>query len=377
MFGARWRIFRLLGIPINVDASWLIILALITWSLAGVFRAENEGLPEPAYWIMGVVAAVAFFACIVLHELGHAVVARAYGMPIRGITLFLFGGVAELEGEPPSARSEFLVAGAGPMVSLVIAAAFGIAALAGTLVSWPAPVVSVLSYLSGINATVLVFNLIPAFPLDGGRVFRSIIWGATGDLRRATRWASLSGQAFAFLLIGLGVLQFFFSNWVSGIWLAMIGLFVNRAARESYQQVVIREALRGEPVRIFMTRNPIVVSPSTDLQHLVEDYIYRYHRKAFPVESNGHLEGVVTTKDLAKYPRYEWPAHTVGEVMHHDLASATISPDADALQALGKMQRSGQSRLLVTDGDHLVGVVSLKDLLRFLDQKIELEGLAR
>jgi Zn-dependent protease/CBS domain-containing protein len=377
MFGKRWRLFRLLGIPISVDASWLIILALIAWSLADQFHQRYKMLNEWNYWIMGFVTALAFFLCIVLHELGHAVVARAFGMPIRGITLFLFGGVAELEGEPASAGSEFLMAVAGPVVSLVLTVLFAALWVVGSTSGWPAEVVAVFDYLGWINGTVLVFNLVPAFPLDGGRVFRSILWGATGNLRQSTRWASLVGQGFAFVLIGLGVVQFFFGNIVGGIWMGLIGMFLNSAARSSYQQVLIREALQGEPVRLFMNPDPVVVPPSLDLRHWVEDYVYRFHRKVFPVASNGHLEGVISTKALAQYPRDEWSQHTVGEVMGHDLAAASIPPDADALQALSKMQRTGLSRLLVTDGDRLVGIVSLKDLLRFLDQKIELEGTAR
>jgi Zn-dependent protease/CBS domain-containing protein len=376
MFGRRWQLFRLLGIPINLDASWIIILVLIAWSLGDQFRKEY-GLESAGPWIMGLVAALAFFCCIVLHELGHSVVARAFGMPIRGITLFLFGGVAELEGEPPSAGVEFLMAIAGPVVSFVLAVLFGCLWLIGVASAWPAEVEGVLQYLGWINATVLVFNMIPAFPLDGGRVFRSILWGATNDLRRSTRWAALVGQGFAYLLIGLGVVQFFFGYWVSGIWTALIGLFLNNAARSSYQQVLVREALQGEPVRLFMNPHPVVVPPSLDLRNWVEDYVYRYHRKFFPVASNGHVEGVISTQALAKYPREEWSRHTVGEVMAHDVAAASIPLDADALQALSKMQRNGLSRLLVTDGDQLVGIVSLKDLLRFLDQKIELEGIGR
>jgi Zn-dependent protease/CBS domain-containing protein len=376
MFGHRWRLFRLLGIPINLDASWIIILVLIAWSLGEQFR-KDYGMGSASPWIMGLVAALAFFCCIVLHELGHSVVARAFGMPIRGITLFLFGGVAELEGEPPSAGVEFLMAIAGPVVSFVLAILFGCLYLIGTASAWPAEVIGVLEYLGFINAVVLVFNMVPAFPLDGGRVFRSILWGATGDLRRSTHWAALIGQGFAYLLICLGVIQFFFGMWWSGIWMALVGLFLNSAARSSYRQVLVREALQGEPVRLFMSTHPIVVPPSLDLRGWVEDYVYRYNRKFFPVASNGHIEGVISTRALADYPREEWSQHTVGEVMAHDVAAASIPPDADALHALGKMQRNGLSRLLVTDGDQLVGIVSLKDLLRFLDQKIELEGLGR
>jgi Zn-dependent protease/CBS domain-containing protein len=369
MFGTRWRLFRLLGIPISLDASWLIILALLTWTLIDLFRGAVPGLPFATYWVMGLGAALAFFTCIVLHELGHALVARAVGIPIRGITLFLFGGVAEMEDEPPSASSEFLMAIAGPAVSAVLTALFW---LSSGLVEAPA-VVLPLRYLAGINLAVLIFNLVPAFPLDGGRVLRSILWGALKNLRRATYWAALSGQAFAWLLIGLGIMQFFAGHVFHGIWLGLIGLFLNDAARGSYQQILVRQALRGERVSRFMSREPIIVPPGVDLRSWVEDYVYRYHRKMFPVASNGHVEGVISTQALATFPRQEWGRHTVAEAMRRDVDLLSISPDADALEALGKMQRTGSSRLLVTDGSRLVGIVSLKDLLRFLDLKLELE----
>jgi Zn-dependent protease len=371
MFGTRWRLFRLLGIPISLDASWLIILALLTWTLISLFREAVPGLAVATYWAMGLAAALAFFTCIVLHELGHALVARKVGIPIRGITLFLFGGVAEMEDEPPSAGSEFLMAIAGPVVSAVLAAMFWL--LSGFVAEMPA-VEYPLRYLAVINLTVLIFNLIPAFPLDGGRVLRSALWGALGNLRRATYWAALAGQGFAWLLIGLGLLHFFAGFVFEGIWLGLIGLFLNNAARGSYQQVLMRQVLRGEPVSRFMNHRPIVVPPGLDLRGWVDDYVYRYHRKMFPVASNGHLEGVISTQVLAQYPRGEWDQHTVAEVMRHDVETISISPDTDALEALGKMQRTGSSRLLVMNHDRLVGIVSLKDLLRFLNLKLELEN---
>jgi Zn-dependent protease len=311
-----------------------------------------------------------FFTCIVLHELGHALVARAVDIPMRGITLFLFGGVAEMEDEPRSAGSEFLMAVAGPVVSAILA---GIFWLSSGLVEMPVLALS-LRYLAGINLAVLLFNLVPAFPLDGGRVLRSLLWGVLGDLRRATRWAALAGQAFAGLLIGLGVLHFFAGSVVQGLWLGLIGLFLNNAAQGSYRQVLVRQALQGEPVSRFMNPKPIVVPPGLNLRSWVEDYVYRYHRKLFPVAANGHLEGVISTKALAHYPHDEWVKHTVAEAMRPDVEQLRIAPDADALQALGQMQRTGSSRLLVLDGDRLVGIVSLKDLLRFLNLKLELEN---
>ncbi len=381
MFGTRWRLFRLLGIPISLDASWLIILALLTLTLASgypallheFFPGATRQLASYDYWIMGLVTALGFFGCILLHELGHAVVARERGMPIRGITLFLFGGVAELGEEPPSARTEFAMAIAGPLVSVVLAIVFALLAVVGYRGDWPHPVVIVLGYLGAINGLVLAFNLIPAFPLDGGRVLRSILWAVTGNVRRATYWAALGGQVFAWLLIGWGIVRLFAGDWLGGIWIGLVGLFLNSAAQSGYQQVLIRQALQGEPVRRFMNPNPIVVPPSVDLLHWVEDYVYRYHHRAFPVTTDGRLEGVVTTRALGEVPRAEWANRTVGEVMAKDLRPVTIPANADALEALGKMQRTGSSRLLVTEGDHLLGLVSLKDLLHFLNLKLELE----
>ncbi len=373
MFGTRWPLFRLLGIPIRVDASWLIILALLTWTFVNFFGAELPGRSEGAYVAMGLGAAVGFFVCLLLHELGHAVVARSFGIPIRGITLFLFGGVSELEGEPRSAWGEFWMAVAGPSVTAVLAIALWFV----SLVPMPDELAVVLRYLAEINFVVLIFNLIPAFPLDGGRVLRSILWGATGNVRRSTYQASLAGRVFSWVLIALGVLEVLAGGFVSGIWLALIGLFLNNAARSSYQQVLVRELLEGEPVARFMNPHPIVVPSGLDLRRWVEDYVYRYHRKTFPVASDGHLAGIVTTDALARYPRVEWDRHTVDEVLNPDLRAVSVAPRTDALDALAKMQRTGSSRLLVMDGDRLEGIVSLKDLLRFLDLRIELGDAPR
>jgi Zn-dependent protease/CBS domain-containing protein len=374
MFWRRWRLFRLLGFPIYVDASWLLILALVSWTLEGMFRQAVPDLSEGNAWVLGVGTALAYFLCIVLHELGHAVVARARGIPIRGITLFLFGGVSEMRQEPPSAGSEFAMAIAGPVVTAVLTGLFYLVAYLGRQAGWSPGGVFVLHYLGWINLIVLLFNMLPAFPLDGGRVFRSIVWGATGNLRRATYWASRTGQLFALLgMVLAGVLLFFYHDLISALWLFLVSLFLNGAAQSTYQQLLIREALKGEPVRRFMNTRPITVPPGIDLRQLVDDYVYRHHRKAFPVVRDGRLEGFIGTRALSRYPREEWGQHTVAEVMHHDLRAITIGPDADALQALARMQRTGMSRLLVTEDGRLVGIVSLKDLLRFFQLKLQLD----
>jgi Zn-dependent protease/CBS domain-containing protein len=387
MFGTRWRLFHLLGIPIYLDITWAIIFLLVTASLMQQFSAVGE-LTWFEYLVMAVITALAFFTCIVLHELGHAVVARATGLPIRGITLFIFGGVAELAEEPKSPGGEFVMAIAGPIVSAILGGIFLLLWAVGSSSGWPPAPLEVFKWLGTINLLLLVFNLIPAFPMDGGRVLRSILWGISGNLRKSTYWAALGGRAFGWLLIGLGVLEMVWPLLnpvaaggrglnLSGLWLAIIGLFINNAAKGSYRQVLVRQALGGEPVRRFMNTNPIVVPPWTDLRHFVEDYVYRYHRKAFPVGAEGRLEGYVTTQVLARYPRDEWETHTVANVMDRDWKPLSVAPDDDALKALMRMQRTGLSRLLVVEGEQLVGIVSLKDLLRFLQLKLELEGEER
>ena len=374
MFGTRLRLFRLCGIPINIDPSWLIIFVLLGWTMTTRFAVEVPGLEPAVAWTFGLGTALLFFTCIVLHELGHALVACSTGIPIRGITLFLFGGVAEMESEPPSAGKEFLMAIGGPVVSAILSAGFWALAVLGAQSGWESGVVVMFRHLTFINLAVLVFNMVPAFPLDGGRVLRSALWAATGSLRKATRWASLGGQGFAWLLIAVGAIEFLRGNPVGGMWLALIGLFLNGAARNSYQSVLIRQALEGEPVQRFMNTEPVVVPPELRLREWVEDYVYRHHHKAFPVVSDGRLQGVVSTRALSELPRSEWDRHTVGEVMYRDLDAVSITPATDALQALEKMQRTGSSRLLVVEDGRLLGLVSLKDLLRFLDLKLELEG---
>jgi Zn-dependent protease/CBS domain-containing protein len=375
MFRTRWKVFRLVGIPIYIDASWLIIATLLTLSLSGLF---SQLIPEitPAlslFW--GLMTALGFFLCILLHELGHAVAAQRMQMPVRGITLFLFGGVAEMADEPPSPRKEFLMAVAGPAVSVVLAMTFWALSFAGQALDWFLPPVVAFSFLAYINTAVLLFNLVPAFPLDGGRVLRSALWAVTGNLRKATYRACQAGQAFAWVLIGLGILQVFaWGDFLGGMWMGLIGLFLNNAAQQSYQQVVLRQMLQGEPARRFMTPDPATVPPTLSLREWVEEHVYRQHHKAFPVVSDGRLEGFITTAALASIPRSEWDLHTVGEAMRQDVENFSVRPDTDALDVLQQMQRTGASQLLVVDHGRLEGIISIKDLLRFFELKLELES---
>jgi len=375
MFGKRIKLFKLLGFEVSLDFSWIFIAILIAWSLSeGFFPYYFQDLSTQAYWIMGILGALGLFASIIVHEFAHSLVARHYGLPMKGITLFIFGGVAEMGDEPASPKVEFLMAIVGPVTSLLLAALFYWFAALGKESIWSTPVFGVLQYLGFINGILAAFNLLPAFPLDGGRVLRSILWAIKKNLRWATRISANIGIAFGILLIVLGVLQVLRGNVIGGIWWVLIGMFLQGAARMSYQQILTRQALEGEPVSRFMKRSLITVSPSLSVKELVEDYIYTYHHKLFPVMADGKLLGYVTTRQVQEVPRSEWPQHTVGEIRLASSPDITISPQADAVEALAQISRTGNSRLLVTEGDRLVGIVSLKDLMDFLSMKVELEG---
>ena len=372
MFGRPIRLFRLRGIPVRLDPSWSLIALLLAWSLAvGVFPAWQPDQGKVVYWVMGVVGAVGLFASIIAHEFCHAVVARRHAIPMNGITLFVFGGVAEMGGEPPNPRAELAMAAAGPIASVGIgAAALGLATLGG---EWWPPVVAVLSYLGTVNLVLAAFNLLPAFPLDGGRIFRAAVWRWTGDLRRATRVAARLGVAFSVLFMAIGALQLVAGDPLGGVWLVLIGLFLRQAAVAAYQQVLVRQALEGEPVRRFMTVGPITVRPELTLSEFLNAYVYRYHHKLFPVQDNGRLVGAISPAQLRGVPRKQWPQRTVGSVAVPWTPESAVTPNTAALQALARMRQTGHSRLLVVEDGHLAGILSVRDLLSFLALKLELE----
>ena len=377
VFGRRITLFKLAGFSVRADASWAIIVILVTWSLAtGVFPSLHEGMSAATYWTMGIAGSMVLFLSIVLHELSHSLVARRYGIPMRGITLFVFGGVAEMDDEPPSAKSELLMALAGPAASVVIAIGCLLFAAAATFAGWRTEIVLVAQYVGATNMLLAIFNLMPAFPLDGGRVLRSLLWMRKGDLRAATRTASQTGSIFGFLLIIAGFYMLFTGNAIAGLWWFLIGMFVRNAAAGAYQQVVVRQLLQGEPVRRFMKTDPVTVPRSISVADLVQDYIYKHHFKMFPVVDEDRLVGCVTTKEVKALPRDEWERQTVGAIAQKCEVANTIAADADAMQALARMGRTKISRLLVVDGERLAGIITLKDLIHFLAAKVELENEA-
>ena len=374
MFGSRITLFKLLGFEVRIDISWIIIAVLIVWSLAqGVFPLYDKTLSPLTYWLLGVGGAIGLFASIIFHELSHSLVARRFGLPMRGITLFIFGGVAEMDDEPSSPKAEFLMAIAGPLASI------GIGALCLGLLSlirgiWPRPSELILNYLGTINLILAAFNLLPAFPLDGGRVFRSLLWRWKGDVRWATRVASQVGSGFGLFLIFLGVFSVLGGGLVGGIWWALIGLFLRSASKMSYQNVLVRSALEGESVKRFMKTDPVTVSGDTTVDHLVEDFIYKYHYRMFPVINDSRPLSCVSINDVKSVPREEWDHHTVRELARPCSTDNTISMDEDAIKALTVMNKTGSSRLMVVDhGGKLIGMVAMRDLMRFLALKLDLD----
>jgi len=375
VFGKKIHLFTLFGFKVNVDFSWIILAVLITWSLSdSLFPHYFKGLAKTTYWAMGITGAAGLFASIIFHEFCHSIVARHFGLPMKGITLFIFGGVAEMKQEPQNAKSEFLMAIAGPVSSLILAIGFFCLSIISLKAQWPVPVTSVFKYLVWLNLVLAIFNLVPAFPLDGGRILRSILWAIKGNIRWATRIAASFGSAFGLFLIIVGIIFIIAAgSFVGGLWYCLIGIFIRRASQISYRQLLIRRALAGEPIRRFMVTNPVVVPASISIEQLIYDYFYRYHYEMFPVSDGRKLLGCITTKDLKTIPRDRWDSFTVDRLTKPCSEDNTVSPQHDATQVLAMMNRTGNSRLLVVEDGRLVGLITLKDLLKFLALKIDLE----
>lgn len=378
MFGRKFPLFKIFGFQISIDLSWLLIAFLVTWSLAaGVFPSYLKGLSPVQYWAMAIGGALGFFLSIIFHEFWHSLVARHRGLPMNGITLFVFGGVAEMGGEPESPKTELLVAAAGPAASIVIGLVFYLVGRWGEGLGWAPTITVVLGYLGFINWILAGFNLLPAFPLDGGRILRSTLWHWRKDLRWATKIAARTGGVFGLVLFAVGALNFIGGNLVGGIWYFLIGMFLRGAASMSYRQVLLRQTIGGKRVRDLMSTQPVGVDPDATLQDLVENVIYRHHFKMIPVLRDGDLLGCVTTRQVREVPREEWPRRRVADILHHCSSDNTIDPDADIMQAYEKLRRTGQSRLMVMRDGRLEGILALKDIVGFLTVRLELEDEGR
>jgi len=376
-------LFTIFGFPVKINPSWLLLFGLIVASLsvswfpgsveriAGIAAAQE--ISRTVYWLMGVVGAVALFASLIVHELCHSLVARRTGMPVGGITLFIFGGVSELKDEPPTPLSEFFMAVVGPLSSLAIGSVFAVLCFVGSFMKWHALLVAVFAYLWFVNWFLALFNSVPAFPLDGGRILRSVLWAITGQLRTATHIAAGIGSFLGLALIVGGVLLLFNGIIILGIWCVCIGFFVRQAARSSFRHTIIRQELEGEKASRFMTREPVTVSPQTSLQDFVYDYVLNYHFRFFPVvDDAGKLIGVVDARDPKKAPREQWPDVSVGEVMARSTESISLRADADAVEALVRLREAPVGGLVIVEDGRPVGIINLRNLMDFLALKIDL-----
>ncbi|HLX62189.1 MAG TPA: site-2 protease family protein [Planctomycetota bacterium] len=359
---------RILGISIGLDYSWFLIFALLTWMLAATYYpAEFKGWQPQQYWLMGAATALLFFASVLLHELGHAVVAKAFNVPVRSITLFLFGGVAQLGAEPPSALAEFAIAVAGPLVSIALSVVF----FAITIVAPNIPeVFGPAKYLSFINFMLVVFNMIPGYPLDGGRVLRALIWGAIKDMRRATIIAGNIGRGFGYLFIFLGVLSVMTGN-LGGLWIAFIGWFLDNAATAEVHRAEFRGLLAGHKVSNAMNHCDEVPANLT-LQQLVDDHILVHGHRTFLVRDGDETIGAVTLHEVKDVPREQWAAKTVRDAMVPLDKIRRISPEAGLWSALQRMERENVDEMLVITADRIAGLLSRDDVAKYLGMVQEL-----
>jgi Zn-dependent protease len=357
-------LFRIRGIPVRVHLSWLVVFGLIAWSLAaGYFPRQLPNLPLVTYWANGLLAAALLFVSVFLHELSHSFVALRYGIPVSGITLHIFGGVSQLTREPDRPGAEWNMAIVGPLTSLGIAGALG---LLYRLAELPPPAAAVTRYLMMMNALVGVFNLLPGFPLDGGRLLRAALWKASGDLRWATRTAGRAGAAVAVFLMMIGVLQILTGNFVGGLWLLLIGLFLRQAAEGSSRAQQLRQALGALSVRDVMTRSVVHVPADLSVPRLVEEVFWPHHVSSFPVIEGGRVVGLVTVNQLKRVPRARWADTRVRDLMHPLDRNLQAAPGDPLWDAFEKLASNGVGRLAVLDGGQLVGYLSIKDVTHVL-----------
>jgi len=352
------------GVEVRINWSWLVIFALIVWTLAdGVFPSTNPGLSGNTHLAMAIVAALLFVVSILLHELGHAWEARREGLEVDGITLWLFGGVSQFKGGFPSAGAEFRIAIAGPLVSLVLGVVFVLIAIAGL----PSAVDGVAAWLGYINLALLVFNLIPALPLDGGRVLRAALWQSKGDLGWATRVGTDIGRVFGYLFIGLGLAMFIFQGSFSGAWLAFIGWFLLQAATAEARYIATEAALHGLRVRDLMVRDPVTVDGDLTVGQFMDEVARSRRFTTYPVVDRERPIGLLAFGSVAALPRSEWDSRRVREAMLPLDRVPQLTEDETAIDALTALSSPASNRGLVVENGHLAGLLSITDLTRALE----------
>lgn len=373
MFGSSVRLFRVAGIDIRVDASWLVIFALVTWSLAvGYFPAVVPGLTAASAWILGIVAALLFFGSVLLHELSHSLVAKSRGLGVHSITLFIFGGVSSLTSEPARPATEFLVALVGPLTSLAIG---GLALLAAAVLPLPTGVGAMLDYLGLINGLLGLFNLIPGFPLDGGRVLRSLVWQATGNLVRSTRIAAWGGRIVAFLFLLWGLFRVFNGDLIGGIWIAAIGWFLETAASGSVHQLAVDRAMQGIRVRDVFRPGAMAVRPDESVGDAIRWTLLPYNLQTVPV-ADSRVLGILSADAVGRVPQELRDRTPVSQVMTRPEHLVTVGPNDALSDAFGRLSEANAEEALVIEDGRLVGLLTRADVMRALRIREELDTAA-
>jgi Zn-dependent protease/CBS domain-containing protein len=363
---------KIAGIEVGIDWSWIPIFLVFTYLFAtGTLDHFFPHWSNAAKWTAGAITSAIFFASLLAHELAHSFVARSKGLDVRGITLFFFGGVSNLGGEPRSAGDEFVIAVVGPLTSLVMGAVFGL----GWVIIHPfSPgVAGVSAQLGVINATLAVFNMVPGFPLDGGRVLRSILWQRTRNLHQATHIASMAGEGVGYLLIGTGIVFLLFGSVLNGVYFFIVGLFLRGIAASSYQQMVTDEALSGLKAGEAAARNCEVVPPDLSIENVVDNFVLLHNIRCFPVQSDDRLLGLVTLEDIRHIPREQWPITPVEKAMTSFDHLHTVTPDDDLRHVLRVMAEADVNQVPVVDDGRLVGLIARSDILRLIQTRRELQ----
>jgi len=371
MFGRSYYLFSLLGFRIGLDASWFILAFLIVWSLStGYFPAVMPGLAQTAYLWMGVLGALGLFASLIFHELAHAVVARQYNLRISGITLFVFGGVAQLEEEPRTAKAEFLVAIAGPIASVLLSGLFFGVAISGIFAAFE-PLLAVIAYLALINFVLAAFNMVPAFPLDGGRILRAILWWWNGNMSKATRMAATVGGGLGIALMAFGAYNAFTGIVVAGMWQILIGFFIYRAAGVAREQAGNLPGPGEAHIGQILDGEPITVPASASLQTAADDYFYRLRPRILPVADGDRIVGTLSLGDFAHVPSTQWSDIPVKQVMQSLSDQPMARPGEPAAEVLKRMVREGHTHVVIVETGRVIGVLSRRDIMNFVEPREE------
>jgi Zn-dependent protease/CBS domain-containing protein len=355
---------KILGIPLWIHYSWFLILFLVIISLAnGYFPSEYPNWEVTTYWITGVITTLLFFVSVLLHELGHSVIAHTQGMSVRNITLFIFGGVAQIGSEPESPGAEFKIAIAGPLTSIILA---GIFTLIGKIFGYLPTISAVALYLSRINLILAVFNTIPGYPLDGGRILRAFFWKVSGSYLSSTTWASYIGQGIAVLFLAFGIYQMFTGSILNGLWLVFIGWFMINAANEGHKQVMVRETLINITAEQLMTTDCPMVSGETSIADLIDNYVIENGNRCFFILNNGHIEGMLTLHNIKKVKQANWSTTQINAIMIPVDALITAPPDENAWTLLRRMDEGDVNQIPVIASGQMIGLVTRKNLLHYM-----------